>query len=106
LPTSAPLGPLARPRPVCCFEKWQEGQHRFPESAARSWWPGWSAIPTKVRELISLLESDGWFKVRQKRSQRQYHHAVKPGTVTVPGKPSDDLAPGTLNSILKQAGLK
>ena len=39
-------------------------------------------------------------------SHRQFKHATKPGRVTVPGKPSDDLAPGTLNSILKQAGLK
>jgi len=39
-------------------------------------------------------------------SHRQFRHPTKPGRVTVPGKPNDDLAPGTLNSILKQAGLK
>jgi predicted RNA binding protein YcfA (HicA-like mRNA interferase family) len=63
-------------------------------------------MPTKVKELIILLESDGWLCVRQKGSHRQYHHASKPGTVTVAGKPSIEIPPGTLNSILKQAGLK
>jgi len=55
---------------------------------------------------ISRLEADGWFLVRQKGSHRQYHHATKPGTVTVAGKPSIDVQPGTLSSDLKQAGLK
>jgi predicted RNA binding protein YcfA (HicA-like mRNA interferase family) len=60
----------------------------------------------KVREVIQLIEVDGWFLARTRGSHRQYKHSVKTGLVTVPGKPSDDLAPGTLNSILKQAGLK
>jgi predicted RNA binding protein YcfA (HicA-like mRNA interferase family) len=60
----------------------------------------------KVRELIGLLEADGWFQVRTKGSHRQFHHRVKPGTVTVSGKPSVDIPVGTLNSALKQAGLK
>jgi predicted RNA binding protein YcfA (HicA-like mRNA interferase family) len=60
----------------------------------------------KVREAIRLIEDDGWFLVATRGSHRQYKHATQPGRVTVPGKPSDDLAPGTLNSILKQAGLK
>lgn len=60
----------------------------------------------KVQELVKLLESDGWFLVRTKGSHRQYHHPSKPGTVTVAGKPSVDVPPGTLNSALKQAGLK
>jgi predicted RNA binding protein YcfA (HicA-like mRNA interferase family) len=60
----------------------------------------------KVRELITLIESDGWFQVRMKGSHRQFHHPIKPGTVTVSGKPSVDIPPGTLNSALKQAGLK
>lgn len=60
----------------------------------------------KVRELIGLIESDGWFQVRTKGSHRQFHHPSKPGTVTVSGKPSVDVPPGTLNSALKQAGLK
>ena len=63
-------------------------------------------VPTKVQELIARLEADGWFQVRQKGSHRQYHHARKGGTVTVAGKPSVEVPPGTLNSILKQAGLK
>jgi predicted RNA binding protein YcfA (HicA-like mRNA interferase family) len=60
----------------------------------------------KVKAVIAMLESDGWFLVATRGSHRQYKHALKLGRVTVPGKPSDDLAPGTLNSIMKQAGLK
>ena len=60
----------------------------------------------KVRDLIKLLESDGWEQVRMKGSHRQFHHPSKLGTVTVAGKPSVDIPPGTLNSALKQAGLK
>jgi predicted RNA binding protein YcfA (HicA-like mRNA interferase family) len=53
-----------------------------------------------------MLEADGWFQVRIKGSHRQFHHRLKSGTVTVAGKPSIDVPPGTLNSALKQAGLK
>jgi predicted RNA binding protein YcfA (HicA-like mRNA interferase family) len=60
----------------------------------------------KVREAIRLIEQDGWFLVATRGSHRQFKHPTKPGRVTVAGKPSDDLAPGTFNSILKQAGLK
>jgi predicted RNA binding protein YcfA (HicA-like mRNA interferase family) len=60
----------------------------------------------KVRDAIRLIEQDGWYLVATRGSHRQYKHPRKPGRVTVAGKPSDDLAPGTLNSILKQAGLK
>jgi predicted RNA binding protein YcfA (HicA-like mRNA interferase family) len=60
----------------------------------------------KVREAIRMIEADGWFLVATRGSHRQYKHASKPGRVTVPGKPNDDLAPGTVNSIMKQAGLK
>lgn len=60
----------------------------------------------KIIEVLRLLADDGWYLVATKGSHRQFKHATKPGRVTVSGKPSDDLAPGTLNSILKQAGLK
>jgi predicted RNA binding protein YcfA (HicA-like mRNA interferase family) len=60
----------------------------------------------KVSELLRLLHTDGWVLVGTRGSHRQFKHPAKPGRVTVPGKPSDDLAPGTLNSILKQAGLR
>ncbi|HSE45699.1 MAG TPA: type II toxin-antitoxin system HicA family toxin [Gemmatimonadales bacterium] len=60
----------------------------------------------KVSELIRLLEEDGWRLARTRGSHRQYKNANKPGTVTVAGKPSLDVPPGTLNAILKQAGLK
>jgi predicted RNA binding protein YcfA (HicA-like mRNA interferase family) len=53
-----------------------------------------------------LVESDGWYHVSTRGSHRQYKHPGKPGRVTIAGKPSDELAPGTLNSVLKQAGLK
>lgn len=60
----------------------------------------------KIHEVLELLQADGWRLVRQKGSHRQLQHSVKPGTVTVAGKPSVDVPPGTLNSMLKQAGLK
>jgi predicted RNA binding protein YcfA (HicA-like mRNA interferase family) len=60
----------------------------------------------KVREVLRMLNDDGWFLVATRGSHRQFKHSAKAGRVTVPGKPNDDLAPGTLNSILKQAGLK
>ena len=60
----------------------------------------------KVREAIRLIEADGWYLVATKGSHRQFKHPSKSGRVTIAGKPSDDLAPGTLNSVLKQAGLK
>jgi predicted RNA binding protein YcfA (HicA-like mRNA interferase family) len=60
----------------------------------------------KVREIIKVIEVDGWYKVRTKGDHRQFHHPVKPGTVTVAGKLSEDVPIGTLNNILKQSGLK
>jgi predicted RNA binding protein YcfA (HicA-like mRNA interferase family) len=60
----------------------------------------------KVSEILRLLAEDGWFLVATRGSHRQSRHSAKPGRVTVAGKPSDDLAPGTLGSILKQAGLR
>ncbi len=60
----------------------------------------------KVRQVIRLLERDGWYLARTRGSHRQYRHLRKQGLVTVPGKMNDDLAPGTMNNILKQAGLK
>jgi len=60
----------------------------------------------KVRDIIRLIEDDGWYLVATRGSHRQYKHPGKPGRVTIAGKPSDDMAPGTLNSVLKQAGLK
>jgi predicted RNA binding protein YcfA (HicA-like mRNA interferase family) len=53
-----------------------------------------------------MIEQDGWVLTRTKGSHRQYGHPVKPGTVTVAGKSNLDVPPGTLNSILKQAGQK
>jgi predicted RNA binding protein YcfA (HicA-like mRNA interferase family) len=60
----------------------------------------------KVREVIRLLEADGWYLVATKGSHRQYKHPTKPGRITIAGHSGDDLAPSTLNSILKQAQLK
>ncbi len=60
-----------------------------------------------IREVIRILEADGWYVVAQRGSHRQYKHPVKPGRVTVAVHSlSDQLRPGTLNSIRKQAGLK
>ena len=57
----------------------------------------------KIRDALKLIEDDGWYLIVTKGSHRQYKHPGKPGRVTVAGQPGDDLAPGTLNSILKQA---
>jgi len=56
----------------------------------------------KVREIIKLIEKDGWYLRRTRGSHRQYKHSKKPGLVTIAGKANDDLAAGTLNSILKR----
>ncbi|NNF67269.1 MAG: type II toxin-antitoxin system HicA family toxin [Gammaproteobacteria bacterium] len=60
----------------------------------------------KVRQVIRLIASDGWRLHRTRGSHRQFRHPTKPGTVTVAGQLRKDVPPGTLNSILKQAGLK
>ncbi len=60
----------------------------------------------KVRELLRLLEEDGWHLERTRGSHRQFKHQEKSGTVTVAGKPSDEIRKGTLASILRQAGLR
>lgn len=60
----------------------------------------------KVSDILVMLRNGGWILVATRGSHRQFKHPNKSGRVTVAGKPSDDLAPGTLNSILKQAGLK
>ena len=62
----------------------------------------------KVGEVLRLLLDDGWYLVATRGSHHQFKHRIKSVRVTVPvpGKPGDDLAPGTLNSILKQSGLK
>ena len=59
----------------------------------------------KVRDGIKLIEEDGWYLVATRGSHWQYKHTTKPGRVTIAGHPNDDLAPGTLNSVLKQAQL-
>jgi predicted RNA binding protein YcfA (HicA-like mRNA interferase family) len=62
----------------------------------------------KFRDLIKLLEQDGWFLVRTSGSHMQFKHPTKPGGITVAagGKLSHDIPTGTLNSVMKQAGLK
>lgn len=60
----------------------------------------------KVKEIIIFIEQTGWFMVRRKGSHRQFKHHSKKGIVTIAGHLDDELARGTFNSILKQAGLK
>lgn len=57
----------------------------------------------KVRDLVKLLEQDGWYLARIRGSHRQFKHRTKTGVVTVHGHPSEDVPPGTLNNIYKQA---
>ena len=60
----------------------------------------------KVVAILHLLRADGWYLVAIRGSHRQFKRPTKTGRVTVAGRPSDELARGTLNSILKQAGLE
>ena len=66
----------------------------------------WYSVQMKVSEVLRMLKDDGWVLVATRGSHRQFKHPTKPGRVTVAGKSSDELAPGTLNSILKQSDLK
>ena len=59
----------------------------------------------KVRDLIRVIEKDGWALRETRGSHRQYKHPAKPGRVTVPGHPGDEVSAGMIGSILKQAGL-
>ena len=71
-------------------------------------WPESQEKPRlmEVRELIKLLQEDGWEQARMRGSHRQFRHPTKPGTITVAGKPAVDIPPGTLSAILKHADLK
>ena len=60
----------------------------------------------KIRDIIERLREDGWYQVAQRGSRHQFKHPIKRGRVTIAGHMNDDLAPGTLNSVLRQAGLK
>ena len=60
----------------------------------------------KVRDVIKMVEEDGWVHMRTRGSHRHFKHPIKKGIVTIAGKPSIDLAEGTLRSIYKQAGLQ
>jgi predicted RNA binding protein YcfA (HicA-like mRNA interferase family) len=59
----------------------------------------------KYRELVRMIEDDGWKPSRQRGSHRQYKHPSKPGVVTIAGKPNEDVPKGTAANILRQAGL-
>lgn len=63
-------------------------------------------MPMKVREVIQLLERHGWKEMRSKGSHKHFKHPNRASLVTVPGNDGKELAPGTLNAILKKAGLK
>jgi predicted RNA binding protein YcfA (HicA-like mRNA interferase family) len=63
-------------------------------------------MATKVRDLIRILQSHGWYQAAQRGSHRQFKHPARPGRVTVAGKLSKDIPPGTLQNILRQTGLE
>jgi predicted RNA binding protein YcfA (HicA-like mRNA interferase family) len=60
----------------------------------------------KVKEMIRLIEEQGWCLISQRGSHRQFKHNTLPGRVTIAGKLSDEMPKGTANSVLKQAGIK
>ena len=90
-----------RPQIKGSSRRLNRGVRRLPLAKETSYYPH-----MKVKEVIKLLEDDGWYLSRTSGSHRQFKHPTKSGTVTVSGKPSIDVPLGTLNSILKQAGLK
>ena len=59
----------------------------------------------KVRDVIKVIEADGWYQVSMEGDHRQYKHSIKQGRVTIAGHPSKEVPPGTLLSIFKQAQL-
>jgi predicted RNA binding protein YcfA (HicA-like mRNA interferase family) len=63
-------------------------------------------MPMKVREVVRLLEKHGWIEMRSKGSHLHFKHPDEAAVITVPGNDGKELAPGTLNAILKKAGLK
>jgi predicted RNA binding protein YcfA (HicA-like mRNA interferase family) len=63
-------------------------------------------MPMKVREVVKILLKQGWIEMRSKGSHRHFKHPERPFVITVPGNDGRELAPGTLNDILKKAGLK
>jgi len=60
----------------------------------------------KVREVIAMIEKDGWYLIATRGDHRQFKHPKKTGRVTISGNLGRDMPPGTLNSVLKQAGIK
>jgi predicted RNA binding protein YcfA (HicA-like mRNA interferase family) len=77
-----------------------------PDAEATLRWRTMSLMPMKVREVIRLLEKRGWVEMRSRGSHRQFKHPDQAVVITVPGNDGKELAPGTLNAILKKAGLK
>jgi predicted RNA binding protein YcfA (HicA-like mRNA interferase family) len=63
-------------------------------------------MPMRVREVVRLFEKHGWIEMRSRGSHRRFRHPSQPLVITVPGNEGKELAPGTLNAILKKAGLK
>ena len=60
----------------------------------------------KFRQIVKIIQENGWYYERTKGSHKQYKHPTKPGVVTIAGKPGEEVPKGTLNNILKQADLK
>jgi predicted RNA binding protein YcfA (HicA-like mRNA interferase family) len=60
----------------------------------------------KVRDVIKILERDGWYLDRTRGSHRQFKHSTKQGLVTVQGKPGDDLRYWHSEQRLEASGIK
>ena len=96
--------PTAGRVPWCSAHSWALPKNPYPSEPQVA--PGTVGPAVKVREVIKLLEQDGWRLDRQSGSHRQYRHPSKAGTVTVAGNLGGELKPGTLASVLRQAGLR
>jgi predicted RNA binding protein YcfA (HicA-like mRNA interferase family) len=60
----------------------------------------------KTRDILRMIQDEGWYQVAQRGSHRQFKHLTRPGKVTIAGHPSEEMDEGTRKSIFKQAGIK
>ena len=92
---------LARSTPASVEQRTRKG----PTPRSRDWVPT-TPSEMKYRDIIRLIENDGWRVAARRGSHQQYEHPTKSGKVTVAGKPNVDVPKGTAANILRQAGLR
>lgn len=99
--TQRALATKWRPSPSCCNTSSLFASICVYLTLKTAW-----RLVVKVRDVIKLVEADGWYHVGTRGDHRQYKHPIKKGRVTIPGHPSDEMKPYLYNSVLKQAQIK